>query len=388
MKTLIVLIALIPMTVLGQQNLPLKDTSLFIHFDKGKSELNSKSQKQLFSLAGFINSKNTRKVVVAGHTDSDGEDTYNIDLSKKRTYTVYSYLAGKNVNTKIMSVSSFGEKKPIAKNTSEKGKEQNRRVQVVVSFLPKQQIAAVKKDSTVLSGAKGARIIIQGDSLGGYKVSELNFKISEAYNPCDMLAQGLNTMNTGGSCLQSGGMVFMNVTYKTKQVRSNGREKLEIWIPTENPDDKMEVYIPSKKKGITQWQTEKKKPQVKKEDGKYFYVFQTSLKDGWNIDKLMGPCPATGPLVKTKGSKQQNVYVNSGTSITGSNYVKGKIYQTFDMQGQDTLKVTAIASTKDNQTFVAHKKLSELKYRPRKKMYCLRKRDYKKVISSFPSIKL
>jgi outer membrane protein OmpA-like peptidoglycan-associated protein len=68
-------------------------------------------------------------VEVSGHTDSDGDDASNLDLSQRRSDAVKRYLEGKGVKAERLVAVGYGETKPIDKNSSSKGKANNRRVE-------------------------------------------------------------------------------------------------------------------------------------------------------------------------------------------------------------------------------------------------------------------
>ena len=70
------------------------------------------------------------RVMVAGHTDSDGDDAYNKDLSQRRAQSVVDYLASQGVDRNNMIAKGFGEEQPIAGNDDAQGKAQNRRVEL------------------------------------------------------------------------------------------------------------------------------------------------------------------------------------------------------------------------------------------------------------------
>jgi OOP family OmpA-OmpF porin len=68
---------------------------------------------------------------IEGHTDGDGPDNANMDLSKRRAMSVSRWLTGKGISCKRLMPVGFGETKPIADNKSEDGKAQNRRTAFV-----------------------------------------------------------------------------------------------------------------------------------------------------------------------------------------------------------------------------------------------------------------
>jgi outer membrane protein OmpA-like peptidoglycan-associated protein len=72
-------------------------------------------------------------VDVDGHTDSQGSDGYNLDLSRRRAESVADYLASQRIDGRRLNVQGFGESRPIAPNDSEYGRAQNRRVEVSIS---------------------------------------------------------------------------------------------------------------------------------------------------------------------------------------------------------------------------------------------------------------
>lgn len=69
---------------------------------------------------------------IEGHTDSDGSDSHNLDLSERRAASVKKAIAEKGINSNRMSTMGFGESKPIVANNSDENKAQNRRVEFIV----------------------------------------------------------------------------------------------------------------------------------------------------------------------------------------------------------------------------------------------------------------
>lgn len=71
-------------------------------------------------------------VEVAGHTDSTGSDTYNQGLSERRANSVSRYLTGQGVMQQRLITLGMGESRPIADNSSESGRQANRRVEITM----------------------------------------------------------------------------------------------------------------------------------------------------------------------------------------------------------------------------------------------------------------
>jgi outer membrane protein OmpA-like peptidoglycan-associated protein len=71
-------------------------------------------------------------LLLVGHTDSQGTDSYNQDLSRRRAASVASYLESHGVSSARVEATGRGETEPIATNDTEVGRAQNRRVEVAI----------------------------------------------------------------------------------------------------------------------------------------------------------------------------------------------------------------------------------------------------------------
>jgi outer membrane protein OmpA-like peptidoglycan-associated protein len=76
------------------------------------------------------------KIQLEGHTDSIGSDQYNMKLSEQRANAVRDYLIEKRVRSSGVTAVGFGKANPVASNTTEAGRQRNRRVEMVVSGEP------------------------------------------------------------------------------------------------------------------------------------------------------------------------------------------------------------------------------------------------------------
>ena len=104
-------------------------------FATGKSELKSGATVNLDRLTAFMNEYPQRTASIEGYTDSMGSDEMNQSLSQRRADAVKGYLVGRGVSTTRLSSSGRGENSPVADNESAAGRQQNRRVEVVISPL-------------------------------------------------------------------------------------------------------------------------------------------------------------------------------------------------------------------------------------------------------------
>ena len=101
-------------------------------FTTGKSELNGGATSSLDKLTSFLNHYPNRNAVIEGHTDSMGSDEYNQGLSQRRADSVKSYLMGHGIASTRLAAAGMGEGRPLAGNDSANGRQQNRRVEVII----------------------------------------------------------------------------------------------------------------------------------------------------------------------------------------------------------------------------------------------------------------
>ena len=73
------------------------------------------------------------RIEIEGHTDSVGADDYNQSLSERRAESVRTYLVSQNIAPATVSAIGLGETKPVATNDTASGRQQNRRVELIVS---------------------------------------------------------------------------------------------------------------------------------------------------------------------------------------------------------------------------------------------------------------
>lgn len=114
-----------------EQGLVLTVSDVFFEFDK--ADLKPSAVQELAQVAAFVRDHPDRNVVIEGHTDSLGTDAYNVDLSQRRAQAVRSFLIAQGVAPSRLIAQGFGESYPIASNTDEAGRQQNRRVEMLVS---------------------------------------------------------------------------------------------------------------------------------------------------------------------------------------------------------------------------------------------------------------
>lgn len=100
-----------------------------IFFETGKYQLLPASFAELERVAGFLKANPNLKVEIAGHTDNVGNSSSNQSLSQERASAVTNYLMGQRIEATRLVSKGYGSTKSVAPNTTEAGKQQNRRVE-------------------------------------------------------------------------------------------------------------------------------------------------------------------------------------------------------------------------------------------------------------------
>ena len=102
-------------------------------FESGSSELRSGSAADLGQLVAFLGKYPARTVTIEGHTDSAGSEEYNQGLSERRANAVRTHLVRQGIDAARVTAMGVGESAPVAGNESATGRQQNRRVEVIIS---------------------------------------------------------------------------------------------------------------------------------------------------------------------------------------------------------------------------------------------------------------
>jgi outer membrane protein OmpA-like peptidoglycan-associated protein len=103
-----------------------------LQFASDSSVLTGGAQVRLAPLASFLSKQPDARIQIAGHTDSQGSDSYNQDLSARRAGSVGAYLISTGVDAGRIDSIGFGESVPVSSNTTAAGRAINRRVEVTI----------------------------------------------------------------------------------------------------------------------------------------------------------------------------------------------------------------------------------------------------------------
>lgn len=106
------------------------DSGILFGFDS--STLQPEAKANIYKLADILKKYPDSNIQIAGHTDSDGSEQYNQQLSERRAKAVSDYTMMQGVSSSRLSIVGLGEDEPIATNSTESGKQLNRRVEIAI----------------------------------------------------------------------------------------------------------------------------------------------------------------------------------------------------------------------------------------------------------------
>ncbi|MBK8720822.1 MAG: OmpA family protein [Saprospiraceae bacterium] len=127
-----------------------------ILFETGKFDLAEQDLVKLDSTIKILNTDKSFQILLTSHTDSDGSQKSNMELSKKRSSSVKAYLMKMGVSEPAIHIFDYGESKPITNNKDEESKKRNRSVTVeVVKYIPLVKInGKIRNNSGAIPNAK------------------------------------------------------------------------------------------------------------------------------------------------------------------------------------------------------------------------------------------
>jgi OOP family OmpA-OmpF porin len=111
------------------KRIPLKN----IFYATNESELLPESFTELDKLADYLNDNPNTAIEISGHTDNSGSEVQNKKLSEARAKAISEYLASKGINKSRMRHMGYGSTKPLTTNSTEEGRQLNRRVEFLIN---------------------------------------------------------------------------------------------------------------------------------------------------------------------------------------------------------------------------------------------------------------
>ena len=106
------------------------ESGLLYEFDS--DVVRGAARENLSTLAASLDKYPNTELLIVGHTDDVGSDTYNQDLSERRARAAANYLAAQGVASSRLRTLGLGESEPVATNATDAGRDQNRRVEVAI----------------------------------------------------------------------------------------------------------------------------------------------------------------------------------------------------------------------------------------------------------------
>jgi outer membrane protein OmpA-like peptidoglycan-associated protein len=100
-------------------------------FETNKATLKSGALENLYPLVTFLRENPERTIMIEGHTDSTGDENYNLELSQQRAESVGEFLMQNGIEPNRIMARGYGETSPVAPNDTAAGRQQNRRVELV-----------------------------------------------------------------------------------------------------------------------------------------------------------------------------------------------------------------------------------------------------------------
>jgi outer membrane protein OmpA-like peptidoglycan-associated protein len=104
-----------------------------ILFDFGKATLKRDVEFNLVKIATILEQFPEMQIAVEGHTDNVGSEEYNLDLSRRRAQAVADFMASQGLDMERVTVAGYGFSRPVEDNSTEAGRQKNRRVDLVIN---------------------------------------------------------------------------------------------------------------------------------------------------------------------------------------------------------------------------------------------------------------
>ncbi len=206
-----------------------------VYFDVDSYKISKTEQAKLKQFLAGLDQALVKNISVEGHTDHDASDQYNVDLSKNRNASVLKQLYEAADRKILITASHFGESQPAKSNSTDSGKQQNRRVEITVAldsyFAPESSDfyfnewdKAAKtfqidpKQSTTIRGPEGTIVYFKPNTFcDADPNNKVNISLKEYYKLSDILMAQLTT-TSGKDMLETAGMVELTAEQNGKEL--------------------------------------------------------------------------------------------------------------------------------------------------------------------------
>lgn len=132
-----------------------------LEFDIALDVIRPESYSALNDLATMLSAKPAWKLKLGGHTDNIGPDGYNLILSMKRVEAIKRYLVSKGISGDRIVLKYFGEKYPVADNTTPAGRQKNRRVEMLIVQAGDVKLVGEESDTGKIPYSEGVILKVQ-----------------------------------------------------------------------------------------------------------------------------------------------------------------------------------------------------------------------------------
>lgn len=363
------------------------------YFKKGKVVLNETQKNQLETDIDSLKANDDCIFTIKGFADNEGSRKNNIKLASKRAELAANYLRLLQIDSnRIISIGA-GQIGDSSEEFTVIQRNLNRKIIISCNcnkgFInsKNQSIKPQTKfeNDTIIYAKNGTQLKIKEGSFYPIKIKDVKITINEIFSLCDSIPDELETVSETGVCLASGGMVFLQAEYKKKRVKLNGKALFEVKIPVMNNDTSFKFFIAVRQRnGKLRWK--ERKGEILNENGKIYYVFETNTLGGFNVDMKIPGCNMNDSNFYTLKTWTNNsrvrFYVNNQFSFFTAREIKYRKFAIPSSFSPENIYVS-VYGTRFNwnlfwggsgYSYITHRvyKLSEMKYKKRRKMYKLK----------------
>ena len=264
----VLLLLLITLTIYSQTQ-----TSSTIYFQSDEYTLDKSDVSNLHSLLTDLKGFNDVELHIIGHTDPDGSESYNMDLSRKRAESVKQFFVENQIDQAAIKLSYKGESQLINQSSESVAKGKNRRVTIrtsgynysnvneMLSLLNISEPNTFEIDVTEENQfklSKGTEVTIPNDAfchMDGTPISgnEVVMKFKEAFDFQDMVDERLFTQ-TEDKILETGGMIHIEASQDGKPLKLKDGKEIELIFPLQESKEGMELFLGNEDDNGTIWE--------------------------------------------------------------------------------------------------------------------------------------
>ena len=244
-----------------------------VQFPTDGSSLDAAATAELDHVISFAKSGKYFEITLDAHTDNEGADQYNVVLSKNRAISVVEYLVSQGLEQKRIQFNWFGEAKPLKSNATKEGKQQNRRVAIIVNIYDwnsaadllgdvsdnKQEFSISPEKEATIETSGGIKMKIPENTFvtadgSPAKPGNIAIVVTEALSRESWLQENLSTIAPGG-ILESGGMLKIEAMQNGQPLSVREGKQIDMQLPFTSPSEGMSLFYASNdESGNMVWQ--------------------------------------------------------------------------------------------------------------------------------------